>query len=410
MSDPLDAVVIGAGQAGLSVSYELTQAGVEHVVLERGRVGQSWRGRWESFCLVTPNWGCRLPGHHYSGPDPDGYMLRDEIVAYLEDYATSAGAPVREGVDVTGLEDRGAGGFALETSEGPLAARVVVASTGAYQRPHRPPGAAGLPQDVMQLDMPDYRAPDELPDGPVLIVGSGQSGVQIAEELHEAGRDVFLSCGRAPWLPRRIGDQDFFWWAVETGFLSQPVEALPDPRARLAANLLGTGRAGGHDLHLRVLQRRGVTLLGHFIRAEGREALFAADLGESIAWGDARHGEFMDLVDRLVAERGLPHPGRPERPPLDLATPERLDLSDFAAVVFAGGFRPGYGSWLRVPDALDDLGFPLHDECQSTAADGLFFAGVHFLRRRSSSLFVGVGADAAEVARQASARLSAGRG
>jgi len=313
---------------------------------------------------------------------------------------------VRDGVEVASVEAAPGGGFALGTSEGELAARVVVVASGAYQRPHRPAGAATLPAGLVQLDVPDYRAPGDLPEGRVLVVGSGQSGAQIAEELHGAGREVFLACGRAPWLPRRIGDHDLFWWTLETGFMDQPVSALPSPRDRLVANVLASGRDGGHDLHLRTLHRMGVILLGHFLGAEGHTARFAPDLADSIAWGDARRQQLVELCRRLVAERGLPDPGLEDPEPFEPPAPEELDLRAFGSVLFAGGFRPGYGSWMRIPGALDELGFPLHHECASTAADGLLFAGVHFLRTRKSSLLVGVGEDAAVVARQALARLS----
>lgn len=403
MSDGTDVVVVGAGQAGLAVSHELARAGVSHTVLERGRVGQTWRGRWESFCLVTPNWSLRLPGHHYDGDDPDGYLLRDEVVAYLERYAHRFDAPVREGVEVTSLERGRDGGLALETTAGPISARAVVVCTGAYQRPHRPAGAATLPPDLLQIDVEDYRNPATLPSGPVLVVGSGQSGCQIAEELHESGREVFLACGRAPWLPRRFGGHDLVWWAFETGFLDAPAGSLPDPTARLAANLLATGRDGGHDLHLRTLRRLGVTLLGHFLGAEGRRARFASDLGESLAWGDARHREFMDLARKLTVERGMPPLEIPEPEPFSEEAPDRLDLTGFGAVLFAGGFRPDYGSWVGIADAFDELGFPIHEDGASSAAKELHFVGVHFLRKRKSSLLVGVGEDAGIVARRLAA-------
>ena len=219
MTERIDVVVIGAGQAGLATSYELTRAGVEHVVLERGSVGQTWRGRWDSFCLVTPNWTVQLPGGAYDGDDPDGYLPRDEIAAFLERYATSFDAPVRGGVHVDGL---GASddGFRLRTSSRDIAARSVIVATGAYQRPHRPAEASRLP-DLPQLDADGYANPESLPSGAVLILGSGQSGCQIAEELNEAGRDVYLACGRAPWVPRRLGDHDIAWWLVETGFIDR---------------------------------------------------------------------------------------------------------------------------------------------------------------------------------------------
>ena len=401
-TEQIDTVVVGGGQAGLSVSHELTQAGVPHTVLERGRVGQTWRGLWDSFCLVVPNWALQLPGGAYDGDDPDGFMTRDEIVAYLERYARGFEAPVREGVEVTSLR-RDDGGFLLETSAGRIASRQVVLGTGAYRRPHRPSGASTLPAGLLQIDAEQYRNPDRLPPGAVLVVGAGQSGCQVAEELQMAGRDTFLACGRAPWLPRRIGDRDLAWWAVETGFLDAPVSSLPAPAARFAANLLASGRDGGRDLHLRTLHGLGVTLLGRFLGAEGMQARFAPDLQQSLAWGDEKHADFMKLVQKLVSERGLAPVDVPFPEPLALDPPEQLDLSGFGAVVFAGGFRPDHASWVDLPGAFDELGFPLHRDCASTAADGLYFVGVHFLRKRKSALLIGVGEDAAIVARQIAA-------
>jgi putative flavoprotein involved in K+ transport len=405
MTERIPTVVVGAGQAGLAVSHELAQAGVPHTVLERGRVGQTWRGRWDSFCLVTPNWSVQLPGGGYDGPDPDGFMERDAVVAHLERYARGFAAPVREGVDVTSLEADGGGRFVVETSEGSIAADRVVVATGAYQRPYRPPAASTLPADLLQIDAEGYRNPDELPAGAVLVIGAGQTGCQIAEELHSSGRDTYLSCGRAPWLPRRIGDRDLVWWAVETGFLEAPVSSLPAPAARFAANLLATGHGGGHDLHLRTLHAQGVTLLGRFAGAEGRRARFAPDLAESVRWGDEKHADFMKLVRKLVAERGLAPPDLHEPEPLEVAPREELDLAGFGAVVFAGGFRPDYGSWIRCPGAFDELGFPLHRDGACTAVPGLHFVGVHFLRKRKSALLIGVGEDAAIVARGVAAGL-----
>jgi putative flavoprotein involved in K+ transport len=406
MNDRVDVAVIGAGQAGLATSHELACAGVEHLVLERERVGASWHGRWDSFCLVTPNWSVRLPGGEYGGDDPDGYLPRDGIVGFLEGYAATFAAPVRPGVDVTSLEPV-ADGFVLRTSDGDLRARSVVVATGAYQRPHRPSGASTLPPDLPQLDAEGYQNPSSVPSGAVLVVGSGQTGCQIAEELNASGRDVFLSCGRAPWAPRRLGDRDIVWWALETGFLDQRATSLPDPRARLAANIQNSGARGGHDLHYRTLRAAGVTLVGHFLGAEGRRARFAPDLAQSIAWGDDRYRELMDLVRTTVAERGLPLPDIPEPEPFDPRAPEDLDLSGFGAAIFAGGFRPDYGRWVQVPGAFGDLGFPVHVDGESTVAPGLFFVGVHFLRTRKSSLLCGVGEDAALVARRISARHGA---
>jgi putative flavoprotein involved in K+ transport len=401
-------VVVGAGPAGLAMSCELSRAGVEHVVLERARIGETWRRRWDSFCLVTPNWTLRMPGHPYDGDDPDGFMPRDEIVAYLERCAAAIEAPVREGVEVTALRPLPGGGLELATSQGSIEAHSVVLATGAYQRPHRPAAAATLPADLLQIDVEGYRNPAELPDGPILIVGSGQSGCQIAEELSRSGREVFLACGRAPWGPRRIGGRDVLWWALETGYLDATVSSLPDPQARLAANVLATGHGGGHDLHLRTLRAMGVTLLGHFLGAEGTRARFAPDLAETVAWGDERNAQLMGLVDRLVAERGLPAVDLPPPEPFDADAPEELDLTGFGAAVFTCGFRPDHASWVHCPGAFDELGFPIHEDGACAAAAGLHFIGVHFLRKRKSSTFLGIGEDAAIVARRVATR--AGRG
>jgi putative flavoprotein involved in K+ transport len=232
----------------------------------------------------------------------------------------------------------------------------------------------------------------------VLVIGSGQTGCQLAEELVESGRNVLLSCGRAPWLPRRFGGRDLLWWGVETGFADMAVDALPAPAARLTANLLATGRNGGHDLHLRTLRAAGVTLLGHFVGADDTHARFAPDLAETVGWGDDRYRDFRNLVMKLVEERGLPAPDMPDPEPFDSDAPEPIELAGLAVVVFAGGFRPDYRSWIDVPDAFDEHGFPVHADGMSVAAPGLYFVGVHFLRKRKSSLLVGVGEDAAFVA------------
>jgi putative flavoprotein involved in K+ transport len=390
-------VVVGAGQAGLSVSHELDRVGVDHVVLERSRVAQGWRDRWASFCLVTPNWSVRLPGAPYDGDDPDGFLPRDGVVAHLERYAAGLRAPVHEGVEVRSLAPL-ARGFRLDTSAGELLAGTVVICTGAYQRPHAAPIAGAVPEGVALLDADGYTAPGDLPPGPVLVIGSGQSGCQIAEELRESGREVYLACGRAPWTNRRVGDRDFFWWALETGFLDQPASGLPAPSARLAANIVTTGHGGGHDLHLRTLHAIGVRLLGHLEGCDGRHARFADDLPASVAWGDQRRADLVGLVHRFAADHGLPDPELHEPEPLSVEPVREVDLTGFGAVVVTAGFRPDYARWVDVPGAFDALGFPVHEECASLAAPGLWFAGVHYLRKRKSSLLVGVGEDAAIVA------------
>jgi len=392
-----DAVVIGGGQAGLATSCELTARGVGHVVLERGRIGETWRGMWESFCLVTPNWSVQLPVHPYDGDDPDGYMPKDEIVAYLERYAAATSTPIRQRTEVTSIEPAD-GDFTIRTAENELRAGAVVVATGTYRRPRRP-HAETLPRELFQIDVPDYRAPSALPDGSILIVGSGQSGCQIAEELHLAGREVVLACGRAPWNPRRIGARDAFWWAAETGFLDVEVDSLPAPEARLWANVVTSGHDGGHDLHLRTLAAMGVSLQGRFLGWEDGRFRFAGDLPGSVAWGDERYGMFAELVRNLVAERGMARVEPPMPEPFIDTSVDTLDASGFGTIIFAGGFRPDFGSVVPIPAAFDDLGLPIHHEGRSTVVPGLFFVGAHFLRKRKSATFYGVGEDAAIVAR-----------
>jgi putative flavoprotein involved in K+ transport len=407
VTERIDVVVVGAGQAGLSTSHELTQAGVDHVVLERGRIGQTWRDRWDSFCLVTPNWTVQLPGGKYEGHEPDGYMPRDSIVSYLERYARSSRAPVREGVAVKRLGVSDDKQFVLNTNHGDIRASTVVLSTGAFQKAHRPEATASLPRRLEVIDAEDYRNPSELAAGKVLVIGSGQTGCQIAEELHEAGRDVFLSCGRAPWLPRRVEGRDVFAWLAETSYFEVGPGDPPSDAVRLRANPQNTGHGGGRDLHFRTLQAMGVTLVGHLVGADDRRAHFAADLADSVAFGDAMYADASALIATACATRGTRAPEFPAVPPFDANPPDHIDLTGFGAVVVTSGFRPDYRSWTTFPSAFDDRGFPIQRDGASTVVPGLFFCGVHYMRKRKSTLFMGVGEDAAIVARAVRTRVAA---
>jgi putative flavoprotein involved in K+ transport len=390
-------IVIGAGPAGLAASHELQQAGIDHIVLERGRVGQSWRDRWDSFCLVTPNWYTQLPGGAYAGTDPDGFMSRDQIVAHLERYAEGFGAPILDRIDVTGLRADPGGGFVVDTSEGEMRTGAVVVATGAFQRPHRPP-AAQLPASVLEIDAEDYTSPDALPAGGVLVVGSGQTGCQIADELHRSGRHVTLACGKAGWAPRRVDGRDIVSWLVQTPFLEQSLDDLASPLARLAANFQTSGRDRGQDLNYRTLLADGVTLTGRFLGTCGSTLRFADDLNESVAWGDARCADISNLVRQAASDRGAPPPELPEPPPFTTEAPREMSAANLGAVVFTSGYRPAYRDWVQHPEAFDDLGFPIQHDGASTAVPGLYFVGTHFLRKRKSSTLFGMGEDAAIVA------------
>jgi putative flavoprotein involved in K+ transport len=398
MDRSVDVAVVGAGQAGLATSWYLSQAKVDHVVLDAGGVAETWRTRrWDSFCLVTPNWTVRLPGGKYAGADPDGFMPLAELVAHFESWARSFNAPVEEKTRVARLRADGEG-FLLSLPSGSLKARRVVVASGAYQSNHRPPGADFIDQGVKQVFADEYRNPADLPPGAVLIVGSGQTGCQLAEELHKAGRKVFIACGRSPWGPRRIGERDLVWWMVHSRFLDRTPDKLPSPAARLIANFTATGHGGGHDLHVRTLHAMGVELLGHFVEADGRKLLFADDLAASSDFGDSRLADLRKYIDAYCAAQGVAPPPFEPPPPLRIKTRAKLDVSTdgITTVIWTSGYRPDYG-WVEFP-VFDDMGFPVQtDGC--TKVRGLYFMGVHWMRKNKSSILYGTGEDAEIVAR-----------
>jgi len=398
-----DAVIVGGGHAGLSISRALTNRGIDHELLERNLVASSWRSRWESFCLVTPNLLMDLTDQGYEGDDPEGFLPRDEIVAFLERYAQ--GSPVRRSVEVTSVE-KTEDGFRLQTSDGPVATKVMIAATGAFQRPHAPERLMSLADALEVRTVDAYRSPADLPDGGVLIIGSGQTGCQLAEELKEAGRDVVLACGKSPTVVRRFGGHDSLWWLGEIGFHDQTLEMAGGPPARLAANPIATGHGGGHDLGYRTLQAQGVELLGHFEGAEHGEIRFTDDLAASVAWGDERFHMMMGAIGKLIAERGL-DVELPVLEPFVCDPATSVPMDRFTSVLCTGGFRPNYTAWMPWADAFDEMGFPIQTDGESPVVDGLFFMGVHFLRKRKSSTLWGAGEDSSVVADRVAARLGA---
>jgi putative flavoprotein involved in K+ transport len=389
----VNVAIVGAGQAGLSTSCYLSQAGVDHVVLEAGRVAETWRSkRWDSFCLVTPNWSVRLPDGEYAGRDPDGFMGRDELVAYFQGWADAIKAPVRETCAVSALEPDG-DGFVLTTPGGVIRARTVVVASGGYQRPHMPANSSQLPAGVDQILGEEYSCPDALEPGAVLIVGSGQTGCQLAEELHEAGRKVIVACGRCPWAPRRFGGHDFVWWTVETGWWNR---TAPTPQARLIGNVLSTGHGGGHDLSFRTLHDMGVELAGHFLGAEDGTVHMAGDLERTVAASDELAATFKKKVDAYCESAGIANEWEMP-PPLKIAARTSIDLTaeGITTVIWTSGYRPDYG-WVHHP-VFDDMGFPVQVDGRSSVP-GLYFMGVHFQRKAQSAVLYGVGEDAQLVA------------
>lgn len=395
-----DVVVIGAGQAGLSMSWFLTRDGVDHVVLERRRLGHAWREqRWDSFCLVTPNWQCALPGFPYGGNDPHGFMAKDEIVRYVEDFADSFGPPVREGVTVTRLT-RADGRYLVETNSGSLTASAVVVAIGGYHTPKIPRSAERLGGDIRQMSSADYRAPELLPQGAVLVVGSGQSGCQIAEDLHLAGRTVHLCVGGAPRTARRYRGRDVVDWLHDMGHYDLPVQDHPlKQRVREKANHYVTGRGGGRDIDLRLFARQGMRLYGRFVEASGDVISTGDDLRQNLDRADASAQSIKSMIDTHIAQSGVVAPTEtayvPPWQPND--TPRSLDLraQGVTCVIWSIGYAADY-RWIEVP-IFDGRGYPGHVR-GVTAAPGLFFLGLPWLHTWGSGRFGGVARDAAFLA------------
>lgn len=402
MTEAVEILVVGAGQAGLTVSDHLARRGREHLVLERGRIGERWRsGRWNSFTLVTPSWTVRLPDVVPPG-DPDGFLTRDQVVDLLEAYVRKVDPPLRSGVEVARVRPgAGARRFRVDTSEGPIDADAVVVAVGTFQAPKFPSGAEGVGEGVVQVHSSAYREPDALPEGAVLVVGSGQSGTQIADELRRAGRTVYLAVGRAPCIPRRYRGADLFVWADRVGMFRRTVDQLDDPRERFAPNPQISGRDGGRDMNLHRLARDGVRLLGRFAGADGGRVRFEDDLHDSLAQIDQGVEKLLSDIDSFIEHQGLeapvPERGEPLRDGYDVDPPSELDLAQqgIASIVWATGYRFDF-RFVEAP-ILDDAGYPVQRR-GVTDVPGLYFVGLHWLHTIASGLFYGVAADAEHVA------------
>ena len=394
----IECAVIGAGQAGLSTSFYLSRLGVEHVVLERGRVGETWRTmRWDSFHLNTPKWCTQLPGLDLADADPDAFAPLDEVVGLLASYATDIGAPVQVAA-VTALRPSG-DAFALELAGDALTARSVVVATGAFQQPLTIRATGEPPAGVVQLQASAYRSPGDLPEGGVLIVGSGQSGCEIGLELLETGRQVHLAVGRCGWFPRRYRGRELMRWMVDVGASDETPEVLPTPAARAAGNVAVSGSRGGRDCNPLVLERAGARLYGRLEGFDAGRAVFAPTLEDGLEFGRTFERNLARRCDEWAAATGLelppavPEAERPPRrhDPTELA----LDREGVTTVLWAGGFRPAF-SWIDLP-IFDELGFPRAAR-GVTDIPGLAFVGLPWLHKRKSPLLLGVGDDAAHVA------------
>ncbi len=397
MDEFFPVVVIGGGQAGLSMSWHLQDRGIEHVVLERHAVGYEWdQRRWDSFCLVTPNWQCQLPGFPYSGDDPDGFMVKAQIVDYLKAYAASFGPPLRTGVSVTGLTALPDGGFRVQTSDGRLRAGQVVVATGGYHNPKVPRLSDRLPASLLQLHSSAYKGASSLPEGAVLVVGTGQSGSQVAEDLHLAGRTVHLATGSAPRCARFYRGKDVVAWLADMNYYDMPVQehSLAE-RVRLQANHYVTGRDGGRDIDLRSFALQGMQLYGHLTGAAGTTLAFAPDLTQNLDAADKDYNGINESIDRYIAEHGIEAPPQAHYSPVwaSAEDPTSLDLAEagISAVVWASGYTRDYG-WIDLP-LFTGSGYPAHTRGVTSVAGG-YFLGLPWLHTWGSGRFSGVARDA----------------
>ncbi|MEA2223432.1 MAG: putative flavoprotein involved in transport [Solirubrobacteraceae bacterium] len=402
-----EVVVVGGGQAGLSMSYCLAQRGIDHVVLERDRIASEWRAaRWDSFCLVTPNWQCRLPGFPYAGDDPDGFMVRDEIVDYVESYAAFFDPPVAEGMTVTDLTSAGAeGGFVLDTTKGETTAGQVVIATGGYHVPRIPRFAERLAPTVVQISSSQYLNADALPAGDVLVVGTGQSGCQIAEDLHLAGRTVHLCVGGATRTARFYRGRDVVAWLDDLGYYDMPVhEHKLGAGVRAKANQYVTGRDGGRDIDLRQFALEGMRLYGRVTGLRDGVLTFAPDLKRNLDNADASSEAIKDTIDQHIAEHGIDAPSEERYTPVwqPGVQPRELDVAaaGISSVIWCMGFASDF-TWVNAP-IFDGRGRPCHER-GVTDVPGLYVLGLPWLYTWGSGRFSGIARDAEYLAEKIAA-------
>jgi len=408
-----EAAIVGGGQAGLSVSHFLGRAGRDHVVFEKQSAMHKWRDeRWDAFCLVTPNWQCQLPGHAYDGPDPNGFMVKEQILAYLDAFAEKTQTPIFERVEVLSVEKSG-DVFEIATSAGRCTADAVFLATSLYGEPFKPRCAERIPESVQQIHSAAYRSASALPPGAVVVVGSGQSGAQIAEDLHLAGRKVHLVTGNAPRCARFYRGRDVVDWLWDIGQYEITVADDGMGRKRHDTNHYLTGRDGGRDIDLRAFARQGMALYGRLDDVRAGRLLFAPNLGDNLDAADRVYNGINALIDRHISDKGVAAPPpsvyapvwRPEAEPLELD----LAGAQVGAIVWATGFSADW-SYARLP-IFDGTGYPVHRR-GVTGVEGAYVVGLPWLWTWGSGRFLSVGRDAdylvAHELRRVAARRASG--
>jgi putative flavoprotein involved in K+ transport len=410
MQEQVDTVIVGGGQAGLSASYHLSRLGCGHVILERNRIGESWRSeRWDSLMFQFPNWAIRLPGHSYKCADADGFVPRSEVVSFLEEYARLIQAPLRCGVRATLVHQQPQSGrFVVEAGDTKLEAKNVVVAIGSFHQPKIPAFHTELSRHVLQIHSRDYRNPGQLPPGAVLVVGGGASGVQIAEELHESGREVYFSIGRYRRTPRRYRGRDIYWWFGALQIWDRPVEQFPEVKDERFPLVTGVG--GGRDIDLRRLRADGVKMLGRLRGISAGRIFLADDLEQHLTEGEAWFASFRKRMDEYAHANGLDLPkelaeksastsegSTLPHPILELET----EAAGISAVIWATGFRYDF-EWVKLP-VFDDSGEPLQRRGVSPCP-GFYFLGLRRMYTMKSNIFEGVGDDAAYIVEHLAAR------
>lgn len=390
-------IIVGGGQAGLSLSYYLQQAGTDHLILEKYAAAHAWRTqRWDTFCLVTPNWQCNLPGYAYSGTDPHGFMVKEEIIAFLDGFIKHVNPPIKEGVEVRQVKARAQGGFHVTTSAGEYSADQVVVASGGYHVPIIPRMAERIPASIKQIHSEQYRNPAMLPEGNVLVVGSGQSGAQIAEDLHLAGKKVFLAVGDAPRCARFYRGRDVVDWLADMDYYDLPVDQHPlREGVRDNTNHYVTGRDGGRDIDLRKFASEGMALFGYLNDLKDGKLQFSGNLAAMLDQADAVYNRINASIDQYIAEHKIEAPAPSTYIPPWQPEEETLELdlieAGITSIVWCIGFRPDF-SWID-PPIFNGRGYPAHVR-GITSQRGLYFLGLPWLYTWGSGRFSGIDRDA----------------
>ena len=400
--------IVGGGQAGLSMSYCLRERGFDHIIFEKNRIAESWRSkRWDSFCLVTPNWQCLLPGFPYNGDDPQGFMQKEDIVQYIEAYAQSFNPPIKEGVEVSSVrKSSSADRFELKTSLGDFTADQVVVATGGYHIPKFPKMAERLPESIVQLHSSQYQNPQSLSDKAVLVIGTGQSGCQIAEDLHLVGKQVYLSVGSAPRSPRKYRGKDVVDWLDQMGYYDLSVDEHPQgEQVRTKTNHYVTGRDGGREINLRNFALEGMKLFGKLKQISGNRLEFQPNLKQNLDQADAVAESIKRTIDQFIEKNQIQAPTEapyhPAWEPIEEPLSLDYEAANIGTVIWCTGYESDF-RWIEIP-VFDGKGYPGHQRGVTDIA-GLYFLGLPWLYTWGSGRFSGIARDATYLADYIAAR------